>query len=51
MQNLNRRSFLKAAGLATAETMVAPGIFALTEAQEESARPVSANDHIQLALI
>ena len=51
MQNLNRRSFLKAAGLATAETMVAPGIFALTEAQEESAKPVSANDHIQIALI
>jgi predicted dehydrogenase len=51
MQNLNRRNFLKAAGLATAETMVAPGVFALTEAQEESARPVSANDHIQLALI
>jgi predicted dehydrogenase len=51
MQNLNRRNFLKAAGLATAETMVAPGIFALTETQEESAKPVSANDHIQLALI
>ena len=51
MQSLNRRSFLKAAGLASAETMVAPGIFALNEAQEESAKPVSANDHIQLALI
>ncbi|HEX4019914.1 MAG TPA: Gfo/Idh/MocA family oxidoreductase [Acidobacteriaceae bacterium] len=58
---INRRSFLKAAGVATAETLAATKIYGLagtpiagtplTGAQSEPARPISANDHIQIALI
>ena len=48
---LNRRSFLKVAGTATAETLLAPKIYALARTQTEPAAPQAANDHIQIALI
>lgn len=51
MQGLNRRSFLKAAGTASAATLLAPRIHALKTWQDEPAKPVAANDHIQIALI
>ncbi|WP_158750682.1 Gfo/Idh/MocA family protein [Acidobacterium sp. S8] len=51
MQGINRRTFLKAAGTATAETLLAPRMYALATAQNEPSQPVSANDHIQIALI
>ncbi len=51
MHELNRRSFLRAAGAASATTMLGAKIHALTAMQSESPRPVSANDHIQIALI
>lgn len=52
---LNRRSFLKVAGSATAGSVFAAkisgtNVYALTVPQEPAA-PVSANDHIQIALI
>ena len=48
---LNRRSFLKVAGTATAQTLLAAKIHALTPIQSEPSAPVAANDHIQIALI
>jgi predicted dehydrogenase len=48
---LNRRSFLKVAGTATAQTFLAAKIHALTAVQNEAAAPIAANDHIQIALI
>ena len=51
MQGLNRRSFLKAAGTASAATLLGPRIHALETWQEEPAKPIAANDHIQIALI
>ena len=60
---LNRRNFLKVAGTATAESLLAmkgavaavkadqPGTFLLQAAQEEPAKPMAANDTIQIALI
>jgi predicted dehydrogenase len=49
---LNRRSFLKVAGAAaTAETLLGPRMHLLGEVQSEPAKPVAANDHIQIALI
>src|SRR6185312_4990752 len=52
MDGLNRRSFLKAAGAASAGTVLAKNVYALGAPQgAEPARPVAANDHIQLALI
>jgi predicted dehydrogenase len=51
MHELNRRSFLRTAGAASAATVLGPGIHALTAAQSEPAKPISANDHIQIALI
>ena len=52
---LNRRSFLRAAGAVSAATLM-PGVHLLAapEAeleQAESAQPIAANDHIQIALI
>ena len=52
---INRRSFLRAAGAASAATLM-PGLHLLAAPeseleQAESSRPVSANDHIQIALI
>ena len=48
---LNRRSFLKVAGTATAETLLGAKVIALTAAQSAPAAPIAANDHIQIALI
>jgi len=47
---LNRRNFIKSAGVATAATF-AGKIHMLASAQEATAAPVAANDHIQIALI
>jgi predicted dehydrogenase len=51
MHELNRRSFLRAAGAASAGTVLGSKIHALTAAQSEPGRPIAANDHIQIALI
>jgi predicted dehydrogenase len=51
MQTFNRRSFLKTASAASAGTMLAGKVHALAAMQAESAGPVAANDHIQIALI
>ncbi len=51
MNTLNRRTFLKTVGLATAETLVGSNLHVLAETQSEAATPVAANDHIQFALI
>jgi predicted dehydrogenase len=48
---LNRRSFLKVAGTATAETFFAGKMHALAAVQSEPAAPLTVNDHIQIALI
>jgi predicted dehydrogenase len=50
VHELNRRSFLKAAGVAaTVKTLGSTSL--LAEGQSEPTKPVSANDHIQIALI
>jgi predicted dehydrogenase len=50
--DLNRRNFLKVAGAAaTVETLLGPKTHLLAEAQAEPAKPVAANDQIQIALI
>ena len=51
VQALNRRNFLKAAGTASAATLLGPRMHALGEWQSEPAQAVAANDHIQIALI
>ncbi len=52
MYELNRRSFLKAAGAAaTVETLLGAGNRSFAEGQGDTAKPVAANDHIQIALI
>src|ERR1700710_2867393 len=51
MHGLNRRNFLKVAGTATAGTMLGANSTLLAAVQNESSRPVAANDVIQLALI
>ena len=51
MLELNRRNFLKAAGAISAGTMLGARVYALNATQEEPARPVAANDQIQIALI
>ena len=50
VQGLNRRNFLRAAGAASAATLI-PGMHLLAAEQNEPAQPVAANDHIQIALI
>ena len=40
MNNLNRRTFLKTVGLATAETLVGTNMHLLAEEQAEAATPV-----------
>src|SRR5690348_2613078 len=50
MQILNRRNFLRTAGAASAGAMLAGKTHALA-APQQAAAPVSANDHIQIALI
>jgi len=51
LHELNRRNFLKVAGTATANTLLGAKMHALTAPQSETAKPVAANDHIQIALI
>jgi predicted dehydrogenase len=52
VHDLNRRNFLKVAGAAaTVETLLGAGSRLRAEAQAEPAKPVAANDHIQIALI
>ena len=51
MHSLNRRGFLKAVGAASAATMLGARVHALGAIQNESGKPVAANDHIQIALI
>ena len=51
MLELDRRSFLKSAGAASAVTLATGKIHALVAAQSEASRPIAANDYIQLALI
>ncbi len=51
MNQLNRRRFLKAASAVSATTMLGPRLYALGALQTEPDKPVSANDHIQIALI
>ncbi len=50
---VGRRSFLKAGGIMTAGTFMSSGIrhYVMAEEQGEPARPVAANDHLQIALI
>src|ERR1700730_8808874 len=48
---LNRRSFLKVAGTATAGTLVGGKMYALAAAQSEPTATLTANDQIQIALI
>src|ERR1700733_8944117 len=48
---LNRRSFLKVAGTATAQTLLAAKVYALEAAQTGASAPISVNDHVQIALI
>src|SRR5580698_7592664 len=51
MQGFDRRSFLKSVGAASAGTMLAGKIHALTGGQGEPSGAIAANDHIQIALI
>lgn len=51
MEGLNRRGFLRAAGVATTATLLGTRLHALGAPQSEPAQPVAANDHIQIALI
>lgn len=57
MQIWNRRNFLRAAGAVSAATMIPGTSIAagngkmLSWAEQEPAKPVAANDHIQIALI
>jgi predicted dehydrogenase len=51
VHSLNRRGFLKAAGAATTGTLLASRLHASDALQSEAPHPVSANDHIQIALI
>ncbi len=51
MHEFNRRSFLKAAGAASAATLLGPHVHSLAAAQAAPARSIAANDNIQIALI
>jgi predicted dehydrogenase len=51
MLEVNRRAFLQMTGAASAATLLGIRIHALTAAQTEPARPIGANDYIQIALI
>jgi len=48
---LNRRSFLRVAGAASAASLIGAKVHALSVLQDEGARAIGANDHIQIALI
>jgi predicted dehydrogenase len=51
VRGFNRRNFLRAAGTASAATLLGPRMHALTAWTDEAQAPVAANDHIQIALI
>ena len=51
MHELNRRSFLKAAGTAATQTLLGAKIHALAAVHSDAEKPVAANDNIQIALI
>src|SRR3954454_5263471 len=51
MQELNRRSFLKVEGAASAGTLLGEGTHMLAAEQAGAAGPVSANDNIPIALV
>ena len=57
MREFNRRNFLRAVGAASATSILGPRVHALasssviSETLQSDAKPVSANDHIQIALI
>ena len=51
MQGLNRRGFLKAAGLITAESLAGSPLQALAAAQAGNMQRIAKNDHLQIALI
>src|ERR1700683_4907274 len=51
VHEINRRSFLRAASAASAVALASGKVHALMAAQSEPAAPISAHDHIQLALI
>lgn len=51
MHEFNRRAFLKASGAATAGTLLGTNMNLQAAAQDEAARPIAANDHLQIALI
>jgi predicted dehydrogenase len=52
-EKVDRRSFLKTGGIMTAGTFFSGGVqvYAMAEEQGEPAKPVAANDHLQIALI
>jgi len=51
VQELDRRSFLKMAGTVTGQTLLGAKVHALAVDQSEPAKPIAANDNIQIALI
>jgi predicted dehydrogenase len=56
VRELNRRNFLRVASAASAGSLLGPNLHALAATssellQSEAAKPVAANDHIQIALI
>jgi predicted dehydrogenase len=51
VHEFNRRAFLKASGAATAGTLLGTNMNLPAAAQDEAARPIAANDHLQIALI
>ncbi|MGA7857647.1 MAG: Gfo/Idh/MocA family oxidoreductase [Terracidiphilus sp.] len=48
---MNRRNFIRVAGAASAASILGTKVHALAAVQNEPARTVAANDHIQIALI
>jgi predicted dehydrogenase len=53
IEKLDRRQFLKTGGIVSAGTYISGGvkIHAMAEEQDEPAKPIAANDHLQIALI
>jgi predicted dehydrogenase len=51
MSGMNRREFLRVTGTASAATVLGGPVYALAATDDEPARAVAANDHIQIALI
>jgi predicted dehydrogenase len=51
MQMVNRRSFLKAASLSTAASLVGSSLSVLHAERADSAQSIAKNDHLQIALL